>query len=66
MESSIPLGREHASAPVNETHSVRGSNDYNLTFFRDVILRLENNKERCLICGNDDLIYVEWEVIHKV
>ena len=35
-------------------------------FFRDVILRLENNKERCLICGNDDLICVEWEVIHKV
>ena len=40
--------------------------DYNLTFFRDAILCLENNKERCLICGNDDLICVEWEVIHKI
>ena len=45
---------------------VHGKYDYNLTFFRHVILCLENNKERCLICGNDDLICVEWEVIHKI
>ena len=40
--------------------------DYNLTFFRVVILCLENIKERCLIFGNDDLIYVERELIHKI